>query len=632
MTASTITPGSTLGTEDMTFSVNVTRLLSESGQLFASADDAFTEIVQNAYRAGARTLTIRANPANRTVSFHDDGAGCATVADVFTLAASGWDETSVINAAGIGAFALFAISEQVTVRSFPCNAAAWECTFDGSAFRLKSFPVRSFERRDTDPLHGFEISATLKETATFPSFVTSSDVFDRHDRPHWLHRFPLTVTLVTPAAGVTLLPKQWPDDNTIVPTRVGQLVLDGDTRYHNDTKVIWEHRAAGRLAFAVMCGTATNAVHAALLKWIFQRNPIWCVDPTSDVRPQLPARDTLIRDLALARALGWLRDDVARAANLPAVRAWLLAVVGDRREVVLDALADQFKAVPHVLGRPVPSELLRALLADIGFSCVKVGALPTEEDVSVSHDGEGTSFESSRNRAEHWVRPSYRCADPESAVRAGLWASSEALGVPKLSVAWDAAYYSRAVGMIFATGLRLVTSEGTVMAKIPLIDGDGDSINDVDVADLGITGAMLGCDDLGTLYGVMEVPQLTDLVGALRDHRSFRGLLVLKAKSSELDYAYDFVSGSGEDCAFDSAALIRSELKALGEERGGEEARRATHDEAREALRDAVHAVHAAEYLAHPLKRAKAAGVSRKVLKAARALQRAVHEAKEAFG
>ena len=107
---------------------------------------------------------------------------------------------------------------------------------------------------------------------------------------------------------------------------------------------------------------------------------------------------------------------------------------------------------------------------------------------------------------------------------------------------------------------------------------------------------------------------------------------MLKAKSSELDYAYDFVSGSGEDCAFDSAALIRSELKALGEERGGEEARRATHDEAREALRDAVHAVHAAEYLAHPLKRAKAAGVSRKVLKAARALQRAVHEAKEAFG
>src|SRR3989304_748590 len=73
------------------------RLIGELPRMFGGWEARFREILQNAYRAGADRVDI-------TVS--DNGRGCAHPGLLIFAGATGWDESQVIEPAGVGLFSL----------------------------------------------------------------------------------------------------------------------------------------------------------------------------------------------------------------------------------------------------------------------------------------------------------------------------------------------------------------------------------------------------------------------------------------------------------------------------------------------------------------------------------------------
>lgn len=90
----------------------------------ASLEDALTELLQNARRAGATRVDISASQDHFTVS--DDGRGITDPQALLSFGDSHWDEalTGSENPAGMGIYSL-ARREQVTIQSKTADGPAW---------------------------------------------------------------------------------------------------------------------------------------------------------------------------------------------------------------------------------------------------------------------------------------------------------------------------------------------------------------------------------------------------------------------------------------------------------------------------------------------------------------------------
>ena len=90
----------------------------------ATLADAFTEILQNARRAGARRVHVAVadSEGNTAVTVTDDGAGIADAGVLLSFAENGWSEDLVAaeDAAGMGMLSL--ARRGCTVSSRPRNA------------------------------------------------------------------------------------------------------------------------------------------------------------------------------------------------------------------------------------------------------------------------------------------------------------------------------------------------------------------------------------------------------------------------------------------------------------------------------------------------------------------------------
>jgi hypothetical protein len=108
MTNKTVKPG-----------VNSKALLSNLKHMFASGYSILGEMLQNARRAGAKTIRIEHDPEANTLTVIDDGEGITDFAKLVMLCESGWSEEVSVkdNPFGMGVFSLFFACESVTFHS-----------------------------------------------------------------------------------------------------------------------------------------------------------------------------------------------------------------------------------------------------------------------------------------------------------------------------------------------------------------------------------------------------------------------------------------------------------------------------------------------------------------------------------
>lgn len=109
--------------------VNENKLFSVIGNFFTSKDNLLLELIQNALRAGAQTIAVKAPHSGahpftetadpgRIISISDDGRGIGDIFSLLGIAFSDWDQSvESQQPAGMGFLQLLALSERVHIRS-----------------------------------------------------------------------------------------------------------------------------------------------------------------------------------------------------------------------------------------------------------------------------------------------------------------------------------------------------------------------------------------------------------------------------------------------------------------------------------------------------------------------------------
>ena len=97
--------------------VNASNLINNLGAVFSDSKKVLSELMQNAYRAGAKKINISEEDCVVIVS--DDGGGISSFTDLLTLAQSGWDEDVMLTNSpyGMGFISTLFSSDKVTVHS-----------------------------------------------------------------------------------------------------------------------------------------------------------------------------------------------------------------------------------------------------------------------------------------------------------------------------------------------------------------------------------------------------------------------------------------------------------------------------------------------------------------------------------
>lgn len=290
------------------------RLLAEFGNFFQSRDEALTELVQNAYRAGATQVDFALDVDTRTLRVVDNGPGAPDPRSFVTAGQSGWG-VNVVDPAGLGFFALLGISEWVSVRSIHENGG-WEITIDEDAFEGGDIKLTEIERGDQPT--GIKIVARLKESVDL-SFPTTE----------FRQFFPINVSFTLQSggakdnrSGVVFAPSKGDHD---LPTPAG-ILRRRSWRYgheHRSLALIWEHRE-------LTCVNGFDLLMQAIMKKPHGAEALealgdFChltleVDPASGVRPKLPDRREVIDNAAYRQAIEAAADALYNAFNVSAIQ------------------------------------------------------------------------------------------------------------------------------------------------------------------------------------------------------------------------------------------------------------------------------------------------------------------------
>jgi hypothetical protein len=319
-----MTPSST------TLTIHQSRLLAELPHFFQSLDSALAECLQNSTRSGASTVAITADPMARIVTIQDDGPGVAHPADLWTAAASGWDNPTIIEPAGLGFYAILGLSDPLMVTSRAADGSGWTATIPATAFRGTAFAVEPLPVDPTAPA-GLRLEAHLRPEAHLSAILDALHrvPIDPYERTPWRHTFPLRVTWTTIGHNAVDLPPVWtptPDQPTIA-TLIGSVynVENVDRPFPSGHRawIRWEHRLIpwerGTLLAAIRA--QTDADTAADVIASLPSRLIWDVLPTVPVRPQLPERAAMITDTAWHDAVQALAHHIIQAFDRPGRQA-----------------------------------------------------------------------------------------------------------------------------------------------------------------------------------------------------------------------------------------------------------------------------------------------------------------------
>lgn len=319
-------------------SVNLERLLPEIPRFFPSFEAVLAEILQNAHRSGATEVRVVRNSETNSLIFIDNGSGLESPDRLLKVGDAGWDEESVIDPAGMGAFATLRpeFVRQVVYESH----GAWNWRLTVTPDVLSGKPA-ILSQLSSNGWTGLSVALHLApETADlyFPDLLRRARGFypfrllyqDEHGQEQ----------AITPNF-------EWEPD-LVLDLPEGHFQWHHSTwRYHRRKEAVWEYRPidSGVVAEA-LAEAARNHVHPDLARALADDSHYrWFVNPACGVLPKLPDRNEILDDSALRRA----------AANI--VEALVKRVLDIWSEIVVE-WPDWFQLSD--LGRPLytPAECI----------------------------------------------------------------------------------------------------------------------------------------------------------------------------------------------------------------------------------------------------------------------------------
>ncbi len=227
---------------------------------------AYKEIIQNALRAGAKTIHVNYD-ADQTLIVEDDGQGFDDIGSLLTIGDSGWGG-EVVEPAGVGIFAAPAFAEEVTIQS-----GKRKLILTGTLF--KDGKVEERETKTTIPgtrvvVKGIKLD--MNQVDALRGYADVDFYFNGELIPN-----PL-------------------EDEDFITTPYGKLYLKHHSehstwKYSHNARVVWE-------------GYPLDARFISL-------PGIWVVDTQAvpgELRPQLPHRDRLIQNEVYHKTIREIND------------------------------------------------------------------------------------------------------------------------------------------------------------------------------------------------------------------------------------------------------------------------------------------------------------------------------------
>lgn len=265
-------------------------ILKKAPRFFGSAQSILTELFQNSFRAGAKTVTVTWNKETRVLQFKDDGCGCKAE-DLIVVGESGWGENSpAVDPAGIGVFSILRpeYCEQVTYRS-----RDWGMFLSAENLERGQVDVYHF----AEQAEGMTIEIILTRKADFVSQGAVTLARGRYPMDVYWVATPKEPEVVKP---YELLNRGlW---STIKVKGVGTLEIGKHYGVLDSQYVVWQHAIMKSDTFEKALRKAAQA-HSKLADGVFRHiNLVLTVDPISGIRPKLPDRNDLIGDVHLDTA------------------------------------------------------------------------------------------------------------------------------------------------------------------------------------------------------------------------------------------------------------------------------------------------------------------------------------------
>lgn len=309
------------------------RLLNEISRFFGGWLPTLREVFQNAWRAGAKTVTITADPDGALIGIADDGAGCPDPALLLSAGETGWDEDTITDPAGLGFFSLLnpELFAQVEVES-----CGWKVTLNPLTATKEPIPVRA-----SPVTTGLQIRLLARDKHR----ALDEDLQEARGY------YPFQVMF-----NGEPVPPQTPPSDLMVETSAGRVhwSASGRLNYRLDRgcTAVWEHRA---IHSPLLYETLLRAAQGDdLLEALLRHSSAaltWFIEPGCGVRPKLPDRNELAQSAQL--------ESAARRI-LEAVRERLMAIAREAST----AWPRQFTDIPHGLPRwmsPLSDEVVTAL-------------------------------------------------------------------------------------------------------------------------------------------------------------------------------------------------------------------------------------------------------------------------------
>ncbi len=276
------------------------RVAMEAPRMFSSFSRVLRELFQNAYRAGATRVDVKWDSSSAIFEINDDGAGIDDPQILLDAGASGWDQTQIIEPAGLGFFALFNPAYVDGIEVTSRGAGNWR-------MRLTPDDIRRAVQDENAWIHVEPISETNDAHGLLIRLYVTERERRQVNRDLLIEaraQYSYAVQYTEDGKTMELAPRTFGSDVNVIESSVGRIEweIPYGTGYHRE-RACWEYvPLLSNHLTAALGEAAQNHAFTALAEIAANSLTIWHINPVCGVRPQLPERSELIQDDALRAA------------------------------------------------------------------------------------------------------------------------------------------------------------------------------------------------------------------------------------------------------------------------------------------------------------------------------------------
>jgi hypothetical protein len=250
----------------------------------------------------------------------DNGSGSDDPQAFLTAGRTGWDESVVTDAAGLGFFSLLGLSDEVIVSSRAVDHCAWRMCVTQAAFLGEEVQWDPVHEQFAPQPSGTRIEAKLGSKADLEIIGPAHEPCYQQFR----FLFPLDVKMTVILRGgshpVHCLGRTNLNGCPFLDTPAGRLVALPQTGQENygwhRIHTVWEHRVLKDNLWDKVERELDKLPDGKYVVKALRHSPMfWIVDPTCGVRPKLPDRRELIHDESYHAAARTLATALYEAFN-----------------------------------------------------------------------------------------------------------------------------------------------------------------------------------------------------------------------------------------------------------------------------------------------------------------------------